>query len=439
MAQALALACRCLIAQPRTNGMAHSPPPCQPHGPNCWPVPAVPHETVRRPHVAWTTATNSSIVRRPSSPLSLSLVPSSLLVSSASAIPRTIHQLWMSPEGDEDLEPSDLQVRAAITAWRTVTRTMVAASTGPWEHTVWNRTSVRRFLSWDPALRNCFEGLSQWPERQKDFFMYVVLGRLGGIFVDADVVPLKPPEVWFEEASIAALKAGVASSTRLIVGLEARGSPDEARSWRWSGQTQLTIWAAASAPGHPVLLRAAEEYLKSTANDEGTSSHAQYEHSIALGPGLFTTVVRQWLREVQGTNLEDLPSVGGTSRATVVQDTVVLGIDGFGCGQPHSGSRVCNGNTTRGALVQHLFSGAWKSTEEAERWMWIRDDDSTVGGRRRRRSPIYQDWRLPGLALMAHLRASGINLPWEALPLLFSRIIPIGPPLLPAPPDPGSD
>merc|ERR1712232_811696 len=109
-------------------------------------------------------------------------------------------------------------------------------------------------------------------------------------------------------------------------------------------------------------------------------------------------------------------------------DVLLLGIDGFGCGQAHSGSRPCN-NSSR-ALLQHMFFGGWKP---AEYWEWFWDDDG-VSGRRRRNVPgELIDWRLPAIALHAHLNASGIDMPWEAIPLLFSRIVPIEPPLLPAP------
>mmetsp|Transcript_13894 Transcript_13894/g.36899 ORF Transcript_13894/g.36899 Transcript_13894/m.36899 type:complete len:148 (+) Transcript_13894:94-537(+) len=146
-----------------------------------------------------------------------------------------------------------------------------------------------------------------------------------------------------------------------------------------------------------------------------------------MGPGLLTSAVNDWLGETRGVSLEDLSSVAAGARGTLVGDTLVLGIDGFGCGQPHSRSRPCNASGF--ALVQHLFAGAWKVQPEPCWWA-----DDSFGRRRRRRSGEFEDWRLPGLALMAHAKAFGVHLPWEMVKLFFSRVVPTEPPLLPLPP-----
>eukprot|EP00928_Gymnodinium_smaydae_P030787 TRINITY_DN22789_c0_g2_i2.p1 TRINITY_DN22789_c0_g2~~TRINITY_DN22789_c0_g2_i2.p1 ORF type:complete len:403 (+),score=69.79 TRINITY_DN22789_c0_g2_i2:55-1263(+) len=356
----------------------------------------------------------------------------------SSPIPRKIHQLWLSrgkrttspdlgAEGVEesiiDAEPESRELRDALSTWR-----REALSLGPcrWEHTVWNRSSARAFLA-AVSLLDTFERLAEWPERQKDFFMYVVLSRIGGIFVDADVMPLRPPSAWFEETQ--ALFGGLgASRVRLIVGLEARGSDAEAQAWRWSGRTQLTAWAAAAAPGHPVVTRATDAYVRAPLLASDALSQAQYEHSISLGPGLLTSAVDEWLKELSGSSgLDSLPSVSAGARGSLAGDTVVLGIDGFGCGQPHSGSGPCN---VSAALVQHLFAGAWKPVAQYP-WMLLGDDFD--GSRRRRRSADLVDWRLPAFALMAHARSFNVTLTWDMIKMFFSRMVPIEPPLLPAP------
>lgn len=269
--------------------------------------------------------------------------------------------------------------------------------------------------------------------------MYVVLGYVGGIFADADVVPLKAPEHWLQ-GEFGALHSPFAKDVRLMVGVEGSGSDDDAKNFRWAGRVQLTNWAAAAAPGHPVMLRAIDRYLRTPgpARNQGAQEH--YKQSIAMGPGLLTLMVDHWLREFRSSSsdcmktcgLEGLESVTGTAQSILLGDTIVLGIDGFGCGQAHSRSRPCNVTST--ALVQHLFMGAWKPVEVIP-WYGIWDEEE--GGRRRRRVPgpgEYVDWREPASALMTHLQKVGMNLPWEAVKLLFSRLIPIEPPLLPKPP-----
>jgi len=268
---------------------------------------------------------------------------------------------------------------------------------------------------------------------------YVVLLHIGGLFADVDTMPLQPPGAWLQEAMHAATSTAVATATarkdvRLIVGLEAHGSPAEARGWRWAEPTQLAMWATAAAPGHPVMARAAQKYLESPPPEVGSWARAQYDHSIAMGPGLLTRRVDEWIREAAGMRLARLPSVrrNGQHRrckpASAAGDTVVLGIDGLGCGQLHSGSRPCN--ASQASLVQHLFFGGWKPAIFGP-WSAMQEEP---GRRRRRRTPGSEDWRLPALALMAHANSAGIDLPWSAIPLFFSRIVPFEPPLLPAPP-----
>lgn len=291
----------------------------------------------------------------------------------------------------------------------------------------------------DVSFLDGFEQLERWPEKQKDFFQYAVLLHVGGLFADIDTVPLQPLGAWLQEAARAATSAAAAAAAattdvRLIVGLEARGSPAEARGWRWSGTTQLAMWATAAAPGHPVMARAAQQYFKSPPPEVGCWARAQYDHSIAMGPGGLTRRVDEWLRETTGSRLARLPSVRHRGRhrrrkaASAAGDTVVLGIDGLGCGQLHSGSHPCN--ATKASLVQHLFFGGWKPAIFGP-WSAMQEES---GRRRRRRNPGAEDWRLPALALMAHANSAGIDLPWSAIPLFFSRIVPFEPPLLPAPP-----
>merc|ERR1712008_615433 len=179
---------------------------------------------------------------------------------------------------------------------------------------------------------------------------------------------------------------------------------------------------------------AAQQYLTSPPPEVGSWARAQYDHSIALGPGGLTRRVDEWLREATGIRLAQLPSVRRSSRhrrrkaASAAGDTVVFDIDGLGCGQLHSGSRPCN--ATKTSLVQHLFFGGWKPAIFGP-WSATQEES---GRRRRRRNPGAEDWRLPALALMAHANSAGIDLPWGAIPLFFSRIVPFEPPLLPAPP-----
>jgi len=348
-------------------------------------------------------------------------------------IPAVIHQLWVgsskgsfgdteraTAENSDTGGPEHEELRAAMAAWQRAAR---RATPSPWQYRFWNRSSAEALLGTSSAaLLEKFRSLAKWPERQKDLFQFFVLGRLGGIFSDVDVLPLQEPSAWFRR-----LGASITARTRLLVGIEARGTESDAHAWRWAGSKQLAMWTVGATPGHPVMLRAVDRIVQS--DPPPLEIDAQYRQSIELGPGLLTKETDRWLQEVASTPLERLKSVFGKSRATCRADTAVLNIDGFGCGQPHSRSRRCN--ETNAALVKHLFFGGWKAVQKPIGWEW--DDDSAPGRRRRRQPGEIIDWRLPALALHAHLNASGVSLPFEAIPLLFSRVVPTGPPLLPPP------
>eukprot|EP00927_Polykrikos_kofoidii_P061794 TRINITY_DN56621_c0_g1_i1.p1 TRINITY_DN56621_c0_g1~~TRINITY_DN56621_c0_g1_i1.p1 ORF type:complete len:451 (+),score=63.10 TRINITY_DN56621_c0_g1_i1:68-1354(+) len=365
-------------------------------------------------------------------------------VSTQQQIPRIIHQFWVGPaqgsQGDTSLTTVDVDVggpqspvlRAAMSAWR---RAAHEAKPVVWQYRLWNRSSATALLASNSAhLLATFEKLARWPNRQKDFFAFFVLAELGGVFADADVVPLQPPSDWFRLLGNARnnrkKRASVLTAeTRLLVGLEAAGSHEEARAWRWADRSQLAFWLVAAAPGHPALSRAIDKLTR--APPPPWQAGAGYMESIKLGPGLLTSEVVTWLGEVAGKRFKGLPNVCRRADGVRMGDTVVLGINGLGCGQPHSGSLPCN--STRAALVKHLFFGSWKSAPEDA----VGAEDEDGPGRRRRRRILGEviDWRLPVLALHAHLNVSGLHMPVEVVPLLFSRIVPTGPPMLAAPRD----
>jgi len=103
-------------------------------------------------------------------------VGSQLLCQDRIRIPRIIHQLWMSPHQPgvtfQDREPERPDIVDAIRQWRFAA---LRDSQEPWQHQVWNRSSVRSVLDPHPHLADGFERLARWPERQKDFFMYWAL------------------------------------------------------------------------------------------------------------------------------------------------------------------------------------------------------------------------------------------------------------------------
>lgn len=251
----------------------------------------------------------------------------------AYAFPLVVHQLW-TPGG----EPGDSTLRSAMHAWRD----------GGLAYRLWNDSTAVPVLlrHGGKAALDAYKAFT--PAQKKDYFMYVVLAEEGGLFVDCDVRPLQPPGRWLREFG--------ALGDEVLLGLEAHGDEDQQQALLWASKTQLSNWAAASRPNSTVMRWAADAVLRAHRRQAITSEYMST--LIYTGPGLLTRVVQSILAR-RSFDLEDFESVRGGRPSDAREGIRVLGINGFGCGQRHSGSARCE--TTPGvALVRHEFAGTWK-------------------------------------------------------------------------------
>lgn len=129
---------------------------------------------------------------------------------------------------------------------------------------------------------------------------------------------------------------------RAIFGLEADCDPNEDTYWR-SGYyfpIQLTQWAFAAAPDHPVLSRfvsqTSEVLRAASARNEGDlHSAAAIQELMAVdplvltGPAAMTGTVKGWLEHNEGVDWNSLTGLADGGRSKRVGDVVVLPITGF--------------------------------------------------------------------------------------------------------------
>merc|ERR1719491_1385518 len=81
------------------------------------------------------------------------------------------------------------------------------------------------------------------PIERFDYFRYLALLKIGGVYSDIDVKPMKAIAEWNRSSGV-----------RLISGWETRlRSPEEVAQYAFSRADQVQQWTIASAPGHPVL------------------------------------------------------------------------------------------------------------------------------------------------------------------------------------------
>jgi alpha 1,6-mannosyltransferase len=78
----------------------------------------------------------------------------------------------------------------------------------------------------------------------------------------------------------------------------------------------------------------------------------------STGPAAWTDVVFEVLQE-HNRNLNTSKDLSFMTEPRLYGDVLVLTIDGFGTGQPHSNS-TNNGSIPEAALMKHLFRGSWR-------------------------------------------------------------------------------
>lgn len=209
-------------------------------------------------------------------------------------------------------------------------------------------------------LRSLFDSMSRTVVRA-DFLRFLVLAVQGGVYSDSDTTMVRPLKDWVPEE--------YKSRTKLIVGLEADAGGRDDLIGGTSHRVQFCQWTMAGAQDHPafwgmvdrVLDRVAEKVAESEqrANSKGPA-FSNHDVLGMGGPAGWTEVLYQHISKQAGREVtwEDLT---GMREPKLFGDTLVLPIDGFATGVPHSGATYPAQNYTKDAMVLHHFSGGWKA------------------------------------------------------------------------------
>lgn len=220
---------------------------------------------------------------------------------------------------------------------------------------------VRKHFANEPRIIEAYDGLPN-VGMKSDMLRYMILSVEGGVYTDIDTIALKPINDWVPE--------DIRDRVRLIVGIEF----DRRDGGGWvdiSHWVQFCQWTIAAAPGHAVfrtmlarVLRALEELqLTHGAVPLEEVDPTSFEVMSSTGPAAWTDAVFAALREHDPT-LETTQDLSFMRKPTLFGDILVLPVDGFGMGQPHSHS-TNDGSVPEDALVRHLFRGSWRSPDPA--------------------------------------------------------------------------
>lgn len=217
-----------------------------------------------------------------------------------------------------------------------------------------NEFVQHRFAN-QPRIVEAYKSLSN-VGMKSDLLRYLILDVEGGVYTDIDTVSLKPIDVW--------VPSSLRDQVRLIVGIEF----DQRDGGGWadiSHWVQFCQWTIAAAPGHPVFRKMAARVLQSL--DELSETYGlpvdqldvtSFAVMNSTGPAAWTDVVFEQLQEYDPA-LNTTQDLSFMTAPTLYGDILILPIDGFGMGQPHSDS-TNDGTIPEAALVKHLFRGSWR-------------------------------------------------------------------------------
>ncbi|KAK2016904.1 glycosyltransferase family 32 protein [Colletotrichum eremochloae] len=261
-------------------------------------------------------------------------------------IPPKIWQIIL-PKGEKNVQNAvDPDTLKQTTTWLAKNQDHI--------YTLVGENGGRKFISrhFNNTILSLYDSLPN-VGMKSDLLRYLLLDIEGGVYTDTDTVALKPVDEWVPEQ--------FRNQTRLIVGIEF----DQRDGGFWADiphPLQFCQWTIAAAPGHPVFQKMVARVIQSwegLVKEHGPAAKpTSFEVMNSTGPAAWTDVVWEYLQETDDT-LTTLRNLSSLGPPRLFGDALVLPIDGFGMGQPHSGS-TNDGSIPNGALVKHLFGGSWR-------------------------------------------------------------------------------
>lgn len=276
---------------------------------------------------------------------SLSKVPSHPVPQPLDPIPHKIWQIWVGYSSmDDDL------FRLART-WPIMNQ--------DYQYTLVGNEGANQFVqkhySTRPDILETFLDLKV-PVLRSDLLRYLILESEGGVYSDLDTSSLKPFEEW--------IPSNLKEMVRAVIGVEYDQGDDEPYIGM-DEPLQFCQWTMASSPGHPIMKRAVSSVIKSLQSlaKENQTTVGKLDPSdgqvmTMTGPLIWTQAVIDSLSQATGTTVSHV-NITGMKEPRLFGDILILPIDGFGSGQPHSNSWRGEGNPPT-AMVRHMWKGSWK-------------------------------------------------------------------------------
>ncbi|QPC63324.1 hypothetical protein HYE67_005555 [Fusarium culmorum] len=216
------------------------------------------------------------------------------------------------------------------------------------------------------------------PVERSDVFRILVCKHFGGIYGDLDTELIRHPASWIGPSDIATWtddetgsdygyhndSAMLDDETRvvnLLWGLEADNDPNSDAYWRqsYTYPQQLSQWAFAAAPHHPIVTRYMDNLRSYTKDNETAALNS--DPLKRTGPAAVTLATKSWMEDHVGFRWTSLTGVKDGGRPKLVNDILILPITAF---HPSHGSRVGTMGrkpmTDPEARLCHHGTGSWK-------------------------------------------------------------------------------
>ncbi|KAF5536938.1 ankyrin repeat domain-containing protein [Fusarium phyllophilum] len=222
------------------------------------------------------------------------------------------------------------------------------------------RALVERFES---GFLERYDSL-QTPVERSDVFRILVCKHFGEIYGDLDTELIRHPAAWISRSDLATWtdpKTGKAYGYYNTSGLEADNDPESDAYWRqsYTYPQQLSQWAFAAAPQHPVFERYMDNLRHYTRDNETAAQNS--DPLKRTGPAAVTLATKSWLEDLVGFRWTSLTGVKDGGKSKLVEDILILPITGF---HPSHGSRNDvmgrKPKTDPAARLCHHGTGLWK-------------------------------------------------------------------------------
>ena len=133
-----------------------------------------------------------------------------------------------------------------------------------------------------PSIIHAYENMP-WAVLKADYFRYISIYVLGGVYSDIDTICLRSIDTWTDNYT----------NINFIVGIEA-----ESPTWKrdFARPLQLCQWTFAATPNHPILKRLIDNIEKQTK----VFLNGNLSLSLIMnwtGPGIWTDAVFDYLNE----------------------------------------------------------------------------------------------------------------------------------------------